>query len=166
MKEKDEGQIVELRVKLSASLKRDIESLAKSEGQSTAGFVRSALKLYVRERYYQKAEELLNFEDRIGTALLLELQPQLEDMIGRIEELVMILESRDYEEPKKEEEMPREESKEKIPNVPGLKYRVDGKNVIYEDGSVYSVYLGTWLIMKDRVLKWRREMEKNYLGGV
>jgi len=166
MKEKDEGQIVELRVKLSASLKRDIESLAKSEGQSTAGFVRSALKLYVRERYYQKAEELLNFEDRIGTALLLELQPQLEDMIGRIEELVMILESRDYEEPKNEEEMPREESKEKIPNVPGLKYRVDGKNVIYEDGSVYSVYLGTWLIMKDRVLKWRREMEKNYLGGV
>ena len=165
MKKKEEEQIVELRVKLSSSLKSDIESLAKSEGQSTAGFVRNVLKLYVRERYYQKADELLNFKDRIGTALLSELQPQLDDLIGRIDEVVMILESRDYEQSKKEENEAYKKEEE-IPEVPGLKYRVDGKNVIYEDGSVYSVYLGTWLIMKDRVLKWKREMEKNYLGGV
>ncbi len=97
MEEKEEHEI---RIKLSKSFKKDLDALARIEGTSTGVLAKRILKLYVRDEYYKKARELLNFEDRVGTAVLLELKPQLE----QLKKLIYALSSKEGETEKEEKE--------------------------------------------------------------
>ncbi len=79
-----------LYVKVEQPLRGDLEELAKKEGTSAGALAKKIIKLYIREETYKKAQELLNIEDRVGTAILLELQPKL-DKLDSIEKEIMNL---------------------------------------------------------------------------
>ena len=79
-----------LYVKVEQPLRGDLEELAKKEGTSAGALAKKIIKLYIREETYKKAQELLNIEDRVGTAVLLELQPKL-DKLDSIEKEIMNL---------------------------------------------------------------------------
>ena len=147
----------EIRVKVSSELKKDIESIARMRGKNLSSIVREALKLYVQERYYRKTNEILNIEGSVGMAVITELYPQLEEIKNRLDMIADRLQS-----PQREKSPTKEEKEEKIdfPKVPGLHYKVDGNNVIYEDGSIYNLYLGAWLVTKEEVAKWKRKKER------
>jgi len=153
-----------LTIRLSSALKNDIDTLARMKGKNISSIVREALKQYVQKEYYEKAEDILNIEKRIGGAIFSELYPQLEEIKSRLDMIADMMQSSQAEKSPEKEEVVDEEEKEEgevdFPKIPGLRYKVDGKNVIYEDGSVYSRYLGAWLITKDEVLKWKRKKEK------
>ena len=80
---------------MGETLRSDLDALARMEGTSidilVERLVERILKLYVRDKYYKKARELLNFEDGLGTAVLLELKPQLEMLKKDINELKNLL---------------------------------------------------------------------------
>ena len=154
----------EIRVKVSSELKKDIEALARMRGKNLSSIVREALELYVQERYYRKTNEILNIEGRVGMAVVTELYPELEEIKNRLDMIADAVQTRSYQ---AENTPTKENNEEKIdfPKVPGLHYKVDGNNVIYEDGSIYNLYLGAWLVTKEEVAKWKRkkEREKNLL---
>ncbi len=147
----------EIRVKVSSELKKDIESIARMKSKNLSSIVREALKLYVQEWYYRKTNEILNIEGRVGMAVITELYPQLEEIKNRLD---MIADAVQTQGSQVEESPAKEEEKVDFPKVPGLHYKVDGNNVIYEDGSIYNLYLGAWLVTKEEVAKWKRKMER------
>ncbi len=149
----------EIRVKVSSELKKDIESIARMRGKNLSSIVREALKLYVQEKYYRKTKEILNIEGRVGMAVITELYPQLEEIKNRLDMIADFVQTQNSQ---AEKTPAKEEKKEKIdfPRVPGLHYKVDGNNVIYEDGSIYNLYLGAWLVTKEEVAKWKRKKER------
>ncbi len=149
----------EIRVKVSSELKKDIESIARMRGKNLSSIVREALKLYVQEKYYRKMNEILNIEDRVGMAVVTELYPELEEIKNRLD---MIADAVQMQNSQAEKTPAKEEKEEKIdfPKVPRLHYKVDGNNVIYEDGSIYNLYLGAWLVTKEEVAKWKRKKER------
>lgn len=63
---------------MGEALRSDPDALARMEGISIDVLAERILKLYVRDKYYKKARELLNFGNGLGTTVLLELKPQLE----------------------------------------------------------------------------------------
>ncbi|EDY36614.1 hypothetical protein ABOONEI_604 [Aciduliprofundum boonei T469] len=153
------GSMPEIRVKVSSELKEDIESIARMKGKNLSSIVREALKLYVREKYYRKTNEILNIEGRVGMAVVTELYPELEEIKNRLDMIADFLHTHGSQAKK----TPAKEDKEEkidFPKVPGLHYKVDGNNVIYEDGSIYNLYLGAWLVTKEEVAKWKRKKEK------
>ncbi len=152
------GSMPEIRVKVSSELKKDIEALARIRGKNLSSIVREALKLYVQERYYERTEDILNIESRVGMAVVTELYPQLEEIKNRLDMIADFAQTQSSQ----AEKTPAKEEEEKVdfPKVPGLHYKVDGNNVIYEDGSIYNLYLGAWLVTKEEVAKWKRKKEK------
>ena len=152
------GSMPEIRVKVSSELKKDIEALARMRGKNLSFIVREALKLYVQERYYERAEDILNIEGRVGMAVITELYPELEEIKNRLDMIADFAQTQSSQ----AEKTPAKEEEEKVdfPKVPGLHYKVDGNNVIYEDGSIYNLYLGAWLVTKEEVAKWKRKKEK------
>ncbi len=152
------GSMPEIRVKVSSELKKDIESIARMKGKNLSSIVREALKLYVQEKYYRKTKEILNIEDRVGMAVATELYPELEEIKNRLDMIADAVQTQNSQ----AEKTPAKEEEEKIdfPKVPGLHYKVDGNNVIYEDGSIYNLYLGAWLVTKEEVANWKRKMER------
>ena len=151
-------------LRIDKGLKKDIEMFAKQEGLSVSGFIRKALTTYIRKKYYEKVDYLLNFEDRIATGVLTELLPELEEIKSRIEEISGM--PNQTTEDKPDEVIYPEDVKEEqdFPKVPGLHYKVDGENVVYEDGSIYNLHLGAWLVTKEDVAKWKRKKEKERWG--
>ena len=143
-----------LHIVLDSALKENLDAIARMKNTSTNRIVREALKLYVQKEHYEKAEDILNIEKRIGGAIFSELYPQLEEIKSRLDMIADMMQSSQVKSPEKEG------GEVDFPKIPGLRYKVDGKNVIYEDGSVYSRYLGAWLITKDEVLKWKRKKER------
>ena len=77
----------EIRILVSPALKRDLDALAKERGTSVGVLAKDILKLYMREKYYKKAEELLNLEDRFGTVVAVEMDAQLEELRKDIKEI-------------------------------------------------------------------------------
>ncbi|EDY34589.1 Ribbon-helix-helix protein, copG family [Aciduliprofundum boonei T469] len=160
----DNKDPAKLTIRIDSALKKDLDAIARMKNTSTNRIVREALKLYVQEEYYKRAEYILNIEDRVGMAVVTELYPQLEEIKNRLD---MIADAVQTQSSQSEKTPAKEEDEEKIyfPKVPGLHYKVDGNNVIYEDGSIYNLYLGAWLVTKEEVAKWKRkkEREKNLL---
>ena len=156
--------VQEIRVRLSSALKKDLDAIARMKNTSTNRIVREALELYVQEEFYKKAEYILNIEDRVGNEIFTELYPQLEEIKNRLDMIADFVQTQSSQ---AEKTPTKEEKEEKIdfPKIPGLHYKVDGNNVIYEDGSIYNLYLGAWLVTKEEVAKWKRkkEREKNLL---
>ena len=148
-----------LHIVLSSKLKEDLDTIARMKNMSTNKIVREALKLYVQEEFYKKAGYISNIEDRVGMAVVTELYPELEEIKNRLDMIADFVQTQSSQ---VEESPAKEEKKEKIdfPRVPGLHYKVDGNNVIYEDGSIYNLYLGAWLVTKEEVAKWKRKMER------
>ena len=72
-------------------LRSDLDAPARMEGASMDVLAKQILKLYVGMSIIKKARELPNFEDRLDTAVLLELKPQLEMLRKDINELKILL---------------------------------------------------------------------------
>ena len=155
----EEGhQQAHLHIVLSSGLKRDLDAIARMKNTSTNKIVREALKLYVQEEFYKKAGYISNIDKMVGMAVATELYPELEEIKNRLDMIVDAVQTQDSQ----AEKTPAKEEGEKVdfPKVPGLHYKVDGNNVIYEDGSIYNLYLGAWLVTKEEVAKWKRKKEK------
>ena len=156
-----------LTIRIDSALKKDLDAIARMKNTSTNRIVREALELYVQEEFYKRAY-ILNIEDRVGNEIFTELYPQLEEIKNRLDMIADIvqtsgLQSVPQNAPKEEvvyEEKKEEEDDGDFPKIPGLHYKVDGKNVIYEDGSIYNLYLGAWLVTKEEVAKWKRKKER------
>ncbi len=147
-----------LHIVLSSGLKRDLDAIARMKNTSTNKIVREALELYVQEELYKRVDYMLNIEDRVGNEIFTELYPQLEEIKNRLDIIVDAVQTQSSQ----AEKTPAKKEGEKIdfPKVPGLHYKVDGNNVIYEDGSIYNLYLGAWLVTKEEVAKWKRKKER------
>ncbi len=165
----DETQTQEIRIRLSSALKEDLDNLAKTRGISTASLVRHILRDCVREKYYTKVLNILNIEDRVGNAIITELYPELEEIKSRLDMIADIVQMaglqnapREEKGDGKQEQVVHDEKRGEgdFPKIPGLHYKVDGNNVIYEDGSIYNLCLGAWLVTKEEVAKWKRKREK------
>ena len=159
----DNKDPAKLTIRIDSALKKDLDAIARMKNTSTNRIVREALKLYVQEEYYKRAEYILNIEDRVGMAVVTELYPQLEEIKNRLDMIADMVQDSQAEKTSPQES--KREEKVDFPKIPGLHYKVDGNNVIYEDGSIYNLYLGAWLVTKEEVAKWKRkkEGEKNLL---
>ncbi len=146
-----------LTIRIDSALKKDLDAIARMKNTSTNRIVREALELYVQEELYKRAEYILNIEDRVGNEIFTELYPQLEEIKNRLD---MIADAVQMQGSQAEKTPAKEEEKIDFPRVPGLHYKVDGNNVIYEDGSIYNLYLGAWLVTKEEVAKWKRKKER------
>jgi len=177
-----------MRIAVYPPLKNDLERLAKARGTTPGVLAKEILQLYVREEAYKKAQELLNIEDRVGTAVLLELQPEFEflreDIIEMKEELLnlkravenlqkipapsppkeepkekkVIWKNKEKEEEKKEEK--KEEPKLRFPTFAGIDYEIRGDRVYYDDGSVWSIKLGAWLHRGRKIMEIKRKKDR------
>ncbi|EDY36106.1 Ribbon-helix-helix protein, copG family [Aciduliprofundum boonei T469] len=148
-----------LTIRIDSALKKDLDAIARMKNTSTNRIVREALELYVQEEFYKRAEYILNIEDRVGNEIFTELYPQLEEIKSRLDMIADFVQTQSSQ---VEESPAKEDKEEKIdfPKIPGLHYKVDGNNVIYEDGSIYNLYLGAWLVTKEEVAKWKRKKER------
>ncbi len=147
-----------LTIRIDSALKKDLDAIARMKNTSTNRIVREALKLYVQEEFYKKAGYISNIDKMVGMAVATELYPQLEEIKNRLDMIVDAVQMQGSH----AEKTPAKEEEEKVdfPKVPGLHYKVDGNNVIYEDGSIYNLYLGAWLVTKEEVAKWKRKKER------
>ena len=160
IKMEDGHKQAHLHIVLSSALKEDLDAIARMKNTSTNRIVRDALKLYVQEKYYEKTEYILNIEDRMGMAVVTELYPQLEEIKDRLDMIADVVQTQSSQTENTPTKEDKQEEKIDFPKIPGLHYKVDGKNVIYEDGSIYNLYLGAWLVTKEEVAKWKRKREK------
>ncbi len=143
-----------LTIRVGSALKKDLDAIARMKNTSTNRIVREALKLYVQEEFYKKAGYISNIDKMVGMAVATELYPQLEEIKNRLDMIAGMVQSSQAEKTLAKGE------KVDFPKVPGLHYKVDGNNVIYEDGSIYNLYLGAWLVTKEEVAKWKRKKER------
>lgn len=185
-KEKDPNK--PLYIQVDQPLRGDLEELAKREGTSAGALAKRLIKLYVREETYKKAQELLNIEDRVGTAVLLELLPEFEfireELMNLREEIQKLKEGQRVspqqpphkpaapreeeegeitlyeEEDREEKEEKKEEPKLRFPTFVGIDYEIRGDRVYYDDGSVWSIKLGAWLHRGRKVMEMKRKKDR------